>query len=86
MMKKSPLGLPEKFADAVGGVDGSDKLGVQRGVILDEFRDEPGARGLVRRRGNARVARGEKLLFLQLDALPRRVAENDIESSFARGG
>ena len=31
--------------------------------------------------GNARVARGEKFLLLQLDAFPRRITEHDIETA-----
>ena len=39
--------LAEEFADAIGGVNGSDELGVQGRIFLDEFGDEPGAGGLV---------------------------------------
>ena len=49
------------------------------GLFRGEFGDEPRAGGLVRRVGNLRVARREELLFLQLDAFPRRIAEHDVE-------
>ena len=45
-------------------------------VRLRQRRDQPLARGRVRRVGDRRVARGEELLLLQLDPLPRRVAED----------
>ena len=66
--ERKAFALAEEFADAIGGVDGSDKFGVQRGIFLDEFRDELGAGSLVGCGGNPWVACGEKFLLLQFDA------------------
>src|SRR6266496_1819293 len=50
--KRKAVALAKKLADAISGVDGSDKLGVQCWVVLHELGYQPSAGGLVRRSGN----------------------------------
>ena len=58
-----------------------DEGTVQRRVRLRQFLDEPGACRFSGRVGNAGITRGKEFLFLQLQSLPRRVGENDIEAA-----
>lgn len=46
--EREAVALAKEFTDAIGIVNGGDELGVQGGVLLDEFGNEPGAGGLVR--------------------------------------
>jgi hypothetical protein len=72
--------VAEVFAGAVGGMDGGDELGEERGVLLQEFLVEFGAGGRVGRGGVLPVAGGEEFLFLEFDAFPGKLKGNLIIS------
>ena len=65
----------------IGGVLGLLQLGRERRIALRQVLDQPLARGLVGRLAISRIAAGEELLLLQLDPLPRRVAERHVEAA-----
>ena len=77
--------MPEEFAQAVRGVDGGSELVVQRGIRLRQRSDELFS-GSASGCGNLWLACGKELLFLHFDVFPGRVAQYDVESSFARSG
>jgi len=68
--------VAEVFAGAVGGMDGGDELGEERGVLLREFLVEFGAGGRVGRGGVLPVAGGEEFLFLEFDTFPGKLKSN----------
>ena len=73
--------MAEEFGEAFGGVFCGFEFGVKGGVFGLELFDEALALGFVRCGGNSCVPRGEELLLLQFYALPRWVAEDDIEAA-----
>ena len=56
---------------------GAQELGVFRG----ECRDHPAASCRIRGPRNTGLMRGEELLLLKLDAVPRRVTQDKIEAA-----
>jgi hypothetical protein len=59
--------VAEELAGAVGGMDGGGELGVKLWILLGQFLDEF-------------CAGGKEFLFLELDAFPGRVGEDDVEA------
>lgn len=73
--------VAQELAHGAGGTHRGKVVLVERRVGLGQLADEPRARRLCWSRGDARIARGEELLLLQLYALPRRVGEDHIEAA-----
>ena len=79
-----PAGSAEKQAGCLGVPfrrlkRGEERLFRGQGIGAGQLLDEPVARRFVRGGGDRGRARREELLFLQLDALPGRVAQHDVE-------
>ena len=84
--EREALAVVGEQAGAFRAALGHDEVAVEAlvrraGVGGIECLDQPGAGRRIGGGGDLGTARAEELLFLQLDALPRRIGQHDIEAA-----
>ena len=84
--KRKASRLMHELAGGLSAALGSLKRFEQRRIRRRQFIDQFLANCRIQRIGNTRITCREELLLLQLDAIPRRIAEDTVEATVGEDG